>query len=77
MIVWSEKGMITMNAGDVLCSKAGTKRVLLAVTDSICINFHKTNKINLDKIEKELLEPDATAMFDSANKLKAPALEVK
>lgn len=77
MIVWSEKGMITMNAGDVLCSKAGTKRVLLAVTDAICINFHKTNKINLDKIEKELLEPDATAMFDSANKLKAPALEVK
>lgn len=77
MIVWSEKGMITMNAGDVLCSKAGTKRVILSVTDSICINFHKTNKINLDKIEKELIEPDATAMFDSANKLKAPALEGK
>ena len=77
IIAWSEKGMVTLNAGDVLCSKAGTKRVTLAVTDAIGITFHKTSKTNLDKIEKELIEPDELALYDSANKLKAQALEGK
>lgn len=75
IIAWSENGMVTMNEGDVLCSKAGTKRVILSVTDSIYINFHKTNKTNLDKIEKELIEPDELALYDSSNKLKVEALE--
>jgi hypothetical protein len=74
---WSEKGMVTLKAGDVICSKAGTKRVTLALTDAVGITFHKTNKTNLDKIEKELIEPDETALFDAANKLKARALEGK
>lgn len=77
IIAWSEKGMVTLNEGDVLASKAGTKRVTLAVTDAIGITFHKTNKINLDKIEKELIEPDELALFDSGNKLKVEALEGK
>jgi len=77
MIAWSEKGMVTLNEGDVIASKANTKRVILAVTDAICVNFHKTNKINLDKIEKELIEPDELALFDSSNKLKVEALEGK
>jgi hypothetical protein len=64
IIAWSEKGMVTLNAGDVLCSKAGTKRVTLAVTDAIGITFHKTSKTNLDKIEKEFnkIEPVANNM---------------
>jgi mannose-6-phosphate isomerase-like protein (cupin superfamily) len=77
IIAWSEKGMVTLNAGDVLCSKAGTKRVTLAVTDAIGITFHKTSKTNLDKIEKELIEPDELALYDSSNKLKVQALEGK
>lgn len=77
IIAWSENGMVTMNEGDVIASKAGTKRVTLAVTDAIGITFHKTNKTNLEKIEKELIEPDELALFDSSNKLKATALEGK
>lgn len=77
IIAWSEKGMVTLNEGDVIASKAGTKRVTLAVTDAIGITFHKTNKTNLDKIEKELIELDELALFDSSNKLKAQALEGK
>jgi len=77
IIAWSENGMVTLNEGDILCSKAGTKRVILSVTDSIYINFHKTNKTNIDKIEKELIEPDELALYDSRNKLKAEALEGK
>ena len=77
IIAWSEKGMVTLNEGDVIASKAGTKRVTLAMTDAIGITFHKTNKTNLDKIEKELIEPNELALFDSSNKLKAKALEGK
>lgn len=75
IIAWSEKGMVTLNEGDIICSKKGTKRVTLAVTDAIGITFHKTNKVNLDKLEKELIEPDELALFDSGNKLKVQALE--
>lgn len=77
IIAWSEKGMVTLNEGDVIASKAGTKRVTLAVTDAIGITFHKTSKTNLDKIEKDLIELDELALFDSSNKLKAQALEGK
>ena len=75
IIAWSEKGMVTLNAGDVICSKAGTKRVTLAVTDAIGITFHRTNKTDLNKIEKELIEPDETALFDAHNKVKLPELK--
>lgn len=77
IIAWSEGGMRHLYPGDIICSKPGTKRVTLAVTDAIGITFHKTNKTNLDKIEKELIEPDELALFDSANKLKVPALKEK
>jgi quercetin dioxygenase-like cupin family protein len=77
IIAWSEKGMVTLSAGDVLCSKAGTKRVTMAVTDAIGITVHKTNKTDLDKIEKELIEPDELALYDSSNNIKVKALEGK
>lgn len=77
IIAWSECWMRHLYPGDVICSKPGTKRVTLAVTDAIGITFHKTNKTNLDKIEKELIEPDELALFDSSNNLKAQALEGK
>ena len=77
IIAWSEKGMVTLNAGDVWCSKAGTKRVTMAVTDAIGITVHKTNKTDLDKIEKELIEPDELALYDSSNNIKVKALEGK
>jgi mannose-6-phosphate isomerase-like protein (cupin superfamily) len=75
IIAWSDNGMVTLNEGDVLCSKSGTKRVILSVTDSIYVTFHKTNKLNLDKIEKELIQPEGLALFDANNKLKVLALE--
>jgi len=75
IIAWSEGGMKHLYPGDVICSKPGTKRVTLAITDAIGITFHKTNKTNLDKIEKELIEPDELALFDSNNQLKVQALK--
>ena len=77
IIAWSEKGMVRLKAGDIICSKPGTKRVTLAVTDAIGITFHKTDETDLEKIELEMIEPDELALFDSSNKLKQFALEGK
>jgi hypothetical protein len=57
-------------AGTVIVSKPGTKRAVLALEDSICLTVHRTKKRNLANIEKQLIEPDAKALFDSSNKLK-------
>jgi quercetin dioxygenase-like cupin family protein len=70
IIAWTENGMKRLQAGDVVESKPGTKRVTLAVSDAIGITIHRTDKTDLDEIEAELVEPDNTALFDSSNLLK-------
>ena len=70
IIAWSENGMKKLLPGDIIESKSGTKRVTYSVTDAIVITFHKTDNIDLDEIEKELIETDDMALFDSSNKLK-------
>lgn len=70
IIAWTENGMKRLQAGDVVESKPGTKRVTLAVSDAIGITIHRTDKTDLDEIEAELVEPDNTALFDSNNLLK-------
>jgi quercetin dioxygenase-like cupin family protein len=72
---WTENGMVTLRAGDVVESKPGTKRVTMAVTDSIGITIHRTDKTDLDEIEVELIEPDTTALFDARNDVKERLLE--
>jgi mannose-6-phosphate isomerase-like protein (cupin superfamily) len=68
--VWSEFGYKELNPGDVIETKPGTKRVTYALTDAIGMTIHKTDNTDLDEIEKELIEEDDTALFDSDNKLK-------
>lgn len=77
IIAWTENGMKKLQAGDVVESKPGTKRVTLATQDSIGITIHKTDKTDLKDIEEELIEPDDMALFDSSNKLKEIVSEMK
>ena len=70
IIAWTENGMKRLKAGDVVESKPGTKRVTLAVTDSIGVTIHRTDKTDLDEIEADLIEPDNKALFGSGNLLK-------
>lgn len=67
--VRSEDGVRRLVAGDVLVSKPGTKRAVLAILDSVCLTVHRTDLTDLDEIENELVEPDDTALFDAGNKL--------
>ena len=77
IIAWTESGMRRLQAGDIIESKPGTKRVTYAVSDAIGITVHKTDKTDLDEIETELIEPDETALFDSSNKLKEFVIEAQ
>lgn len=74
IIVTTDKGVVTLEAGDVIESKPKTKRAIYAEIDSIIINFHKTSKTNLAKIEKELVEPDETSLYGVGNTLKTELL---
>jgi hypothetical protein len=47
----------------------------MAVTNSIGITIHRTDKTDLDEIEAELLEPDTTALFDARNNVKTDLIE--
>lgn len=55
----------------VIVSQPGTKRAVLAMTDAVCLTVHRTDSTDLDEIESELVEPDAQALFDARNQLKA------
>ena len=77
IIAWTEQGMKKLQAGDVIESQPGTKRITLSTQDSIGVTVHKTDETDLDKIETEMVEPDDTAMFDSSNKLKAIVDQMK
>jgi hypothetical protein len=68
--------MKRLEAGDIIESQPGTKRVTLAVTDAIGITIHRTDLTDLNEIEAELIEPDTTALFDSKNKLKTTVNEL-
>ena len=50
IIAWTESGMRTLRAGDIVESKPGTKRVTYATEDSIGITFDKTDNTDLDEI---------------------------
>lgn len=64
---WSETGMRTLRAGDVIESKAGTKRVTLALTDAVGMTVHPVKATTIEDVELEIVEPDETATFDFNN----------
>jgi quercetin dioxygenase-like cupin family protein len=68
--VVGEGGTTRLKAPCILVSPPGTKRAVYAHEDSTCITVHRTDETDLDAIERELIEPDETALFDAHNQLK-------
>ena len=71
IMVSTAEGMRECPAGTVIVSQPGTKRVTLALEDSVATTFHRTDSRDLDAIEAEIIEPDENALFDARNQLKA------
>jgi hypothetical protein len=66
----SASGSVTHRAPAVLVSSPGTKRAVLALEDSVCMTIHRTAQLDLDAIEEELVETDATSPYGPGNVLK-------
>ena len=68
--VVTDSGTEVYDAGTVIVSKPGTKRAVLALEDSVCLTVHRTKHKDLKRIERQLIEPDKTALYDASNKRK-------
>lgn len=62
-----------VTAPRIIVSQPGTKRAVYAHVDSLCATVHRTDSRDLDEIERELIEPDDTALFDARNQTKVLA----
>jgi hypothetical protein len=63
-----------ITAPAIIVSGPGIKRAGHAHTDCVCLNVHRTDSVDLDAIELELIEPDNTALFDARNEHKLEVL---
>jgi quercetin dioxygenase-like cupin family protein len=63
-----------LEAPAVIVSGPGVKRAGHAIEDCVCLNIHRTDKIDLNEIEEELIEPDPLALYDASNRLKVEVL---
>lgn len=60
----------------LLLSKPGTKRAVLALTDTVCMTFHVTDAVTVEDAETELVEEDPKAMYAVGNVVKHEQIEV-
>lgn len=69
--VTSDDGVIDVSGPSVIVSKPGTKRAVLALEPTTCLTVHRVGDMrDLDEIERDLIEPDELALFNSANEQK-------
>jgi len=66
IVVWTEDGMKQVDAPFTMVSRPGTKRVGLAITDTVWTTIHAnpTNTHDLVQLEAELIIPDACAKIE-------------
>lgn len=77
MTIWTEAGMKRVTAPFFWVSQPGTKRVTYAHTDAVAMTVHRVNSKDLEEIERELVEEEASALFGPGNVPLRPALEVQ
>lgn len=68
--VLTEDGPMVITAPYQFSSTAGTKRVVLALEDTLWTTVHVTNETDLEKIEEHVIAPDyeALALFQQQQK---------
>jgi len=75
MQVWDEFSSKLYESGDIIKSTPGIKRVVFAITDCACVTVHRTDKIKVEDIEEEVIDPEPFSAYDSYNKIKVKKLE--
>ena len=66
----SEGGKAEKHIGpSLMTTKAGTKRAITAITDTVIITFHVTDKTDIEEIGDDILEDEQTALPQWKSKL--------
>lgn len=73
----TDEGVRDVVGPQVLTCRPGTKRAVYAVTDALCMTFHRIDSTTVEEAERELVEDDPQATFAAGNKLKEPALQAE
>lgn len=76
VLVTTDDGAQEITGPFLLCSSPGTKRAVHALTDALCVTFHRVESNTVEEVESELVEDDPTSMFTIGNKVKNPEIEV-
>ena len=76
VLITTDSGAEEVTGPRLICSKPGTKRAVYAVTDALCVTFHRTDTATVADAENELVEFDPDAMFGHSNMLKSQPVEV-
>mgnify|MGYP000066485265 CR=1 FL=1 len=60
----------------MFASTPGTKRAVYAVTDALCMTFHRTDAKTVEDAEAELVEDEPNSLYSPGNLIKNQPLEV-
>lgn len=74
VLVTTDQGAFELTAPYLLASKPGTQRAVYALTDALCMTFHRVDSTNVEEAEDELVESDTESPFAIGNKLKVEYL---
>jgi len=74
LAITTDDGVQEITGPHLLCSKPGTKRAVYALTDAVCMTFHRVESDNVEDAEVELVEHDPESMFSIGNKVKVKEL---
>ena len=73
--ITTDDGVQEITGPRLLCSKPGTKRAVYAITDALCMTFHRTDATDVESAEEELVEYDPNSMYLPSNELKKEVLK--
>jgi hypothetical protein len=63
-----------LKPGSVIPSVIGTKRVVMALTDVVCMTIHKTDLLSTDGLEEAIVEIEERNLYDVNNQPKPGVL---
>jgi hypothetical protein len=73
--ITTDDGTIEASAPYLFCSKPGTQRAVLSLTDTLTMTIHRADSVTVEDAEDELVEPDPDSPFGVGNVLKQSLLE--
>ena len=74
--VTTDGGVATITGPHLLCSMPGTQRAVYAMTDALCLTIHRTDAVDVEAAEADLVEDDPDSAFGPGNLLKNKPQEV-